>query len=198
MNLPTTSHSRLLVFVSLSGNLAPGCGKMMWKSAELTCHVLCFSRSSLLCEMFSTMKRFTSPRSSSLDDVRTERAAIALSVGLSWPPAKRQRSAGRSTFQEAWERAVHEHILQFHELPDRACHRAAWWRPGQPIVRPLTADVIGSVSTLSAAVCVAFAPSTSDAKRRKVHVNAVMRDWFLDVYDAWKGERRWDMQTAHV
>ena len=52
------------------------------------------------------MKRFTSPRTSSLDDVRTERAAIALSVGLSWPPVKRQRSAGRHTLEEAWERAV--------------------------------------------------------------------------------------------
>ena len=45
------------------------------------------------------MKRFLSSRSSSqqelqpLDDVRAERAAIALSVGLSWPPGTRRRAA---------------------------------------------------------------------------------------------------------
>ena len=71
-----------------------------------------------------------------LDDVRTERAAVALSVGLSWPLVKRQRSAVRPTFQEAWDRAVQQHILQFQDLPDGAyLTRAAWWRPGQPVVR---------------------------------------------------------------
>ena len=57
-----------------------------------------------------------SSASSSLDDVRAERAAIALSVGLSWPPVKRQRSAGRRSWQQLSERALHKHILHHHEL----------------------------------------------------------------------------------
>ena len=71
------------------------------------------------------MDRFVSKRSSSslnldsspLDDVRTERAAIAPSVGLGWPPVKRRRSAGRPSWQQLWERALQDHILEHHELP---------------------------------------------------------------------------------
>ena len=62
--------------------------------------------------------------------------------------------------------------------------------------RETTADAIASIRTLSAGVCDEFAPSTSGATRRKVHVNAVMRDWFLNMCDAWKSERRCDMQQC--
>ena len=44
--------------------------------------------------------------SSSLDDVRAEPTAIALSVGLSWPPDRRRRSAGRPSWRQHWERAA--------------------------------------------------------------------------------------------
>ena len=55
--------------------------------------------------------------SSSRDDVRTERAAITQSVGLSWPPDRRWLSAGRLGWHQLWERAVEEHILHHHKLP---------------------------------------------------------------------------------
>ena len=139
MNLPAASYPRVLVFVSLSGNLGSSCGK------KCRIHVSCvvfFTFKSFAQTVFD-IKRFMSSRPSSqqelqtLDDVRTERVAVALSVGLSWPPVKRQRSAFRPSFQEAWELAVQQHILQFHELPDGAyLTRAAWWRPGQSVVRP--------------------------------------------------------------
>ena len=72
-----------------------------------------------------SMRRFISKRSSSsvdLDsssfgDVRTERDSIAVSVGLSWPPGTRCRSAGRSSWRQHWERALQEHILHHYELP---------------------------------------------------------------------------------
>ena len=132
------------------------------------------------------------------DDVRTERVAIPLSVALSWPPLKRQRSAGRPTFQEAWERAVQQHILQFHELPDGAyLTRVAWWRPGQSVVRPLTADAISRASGHALpASRMNSRQALAMRSAAKVHVNAVMRDWFLDMCDAWQGERRWDMQQC--
>ena len=97
-------------------------------------------------EVFA-MDRFVSKRSSSslnldsssLDDVRTERAAIALSVGLSWPPVKRRRSAGRPSWQQLWERALQHHTLEHHDLPHGVrLQRPAWWRPGEAIDQPLT------------------------------------------------------------
>ena len=65
------------------------------------------------------MKRFLSSRSSSqqelqpVDDVRAERAAIALSVGLSWPPDRYTKTRrGRPSWQQLWERALQEHIMK--------------------------------------------------------------------------------------
>ena len=61
------------------------------------------------------MDRFVSKRSSSsvdldsasLDDVRAERAAIALSVGLSWPPDRYTKfPRDRPSRQQLWERAL--------------------------------------------------------------------------------------------
>ena len=90
-------------------------------------------------ECFSTGRSSSSVAldSSSLDDVRAERAAIALSVGLSWPPVKRWRSAGRPGWQQLWERALQEHILHHRELPRGVrLQRPDWWRPGGAIACP--------------------------------------------------------------
>ena len=76
----------------------------------------------------------------SLDDVRAERAAIALSVGLSWPPDRyTKQMRGRPSRQQLWERALQDHILEHHELPHGVrLQRPVWWRPGEAIDRPLT------------------------------------------------------------
>ena len=92
------------------------------------------------------MKRLPSSRSSSqqelqpLDDVRAERAAIALSVGLSWPPDRHtKQTRGRPSWQQLWERALQDHIMNHHELPHGVrLKRPVWWRPGEAIDRPLT------------------------------------------------------------
>ena len=144
---------------------------------------------------------------SSRDDVRTQRAAIALSVGLSWPPDRRWRSAGRPSWQQLWEGALQEHILRHHELPHGVLlQRPAWWRPGEAIDRPLTHEETAHVKTpratlaapaaptTPAAALVEDEPSSSTAKRRKVHVDPIVRDWFLDMSHQWKTQRRWSMQ----
>ena len=96
--------------------------------------------------------RFVSKRSSSSIDLATSSTsssldAIALSVGLSWPPVKRQRSAGRPSWQHLWEHALQERILHHHELPhgvsaytgqaggdqERPCqHSLCPWSPPSP------------------------------------------------------------------
>ena len=157
-------------------------------------------------ELFA-MDRFVSRRSSSSvdldassrDDVRAERAAIALSVGLSWPPdryAKARR--GRRSRQELWERALQEHILEHHELPHGIkLQRPAWWRPGEAIDRPLTHVELAHIKLpCAAAAPVEDEPSGSASKRRKIHVDSIARDWFLDMVDQWKTERRWDMRRC--
>ena len=144
-----------------------------------------------------SMQRFVSRRSSSsvdldsssLGDVRTERAVIDLSVGLSWPPVKRRRSAGR------------QHILHLHELPHGVrLQRQDWWQPGDAIARPLTHEEITHTSTpcpapaasaTPAAALVEDEPSSSAAKRRKVQVDPFVRDWFLDMSCHWRAERQW-------
>ena len=161
------------------------------------------------------MDRFVSKRSSSsvdldsasLDDVRAERAAIALSVGLSWPPDRYTKfPRGRPSRQQLWERALQEHIMNHHELPRGVrLQRPAWWRPGEAISRPLTHEEIAHVKTprateaapaSTAAALVEDEPSSSTAKRRKVQVDPIARDWFLDMLDQWRRERRWDMQRC--
>ena len=148
------------------------------------------------------MQRFVSRRSSSsvdldsssLDDLRAERAAVALSVGLSWPPHRRRRSAGRPSWQQLWERALQEHILHHHELPRAVrIQRPGWRRPGDAIARPLSHEEIANVSTRSAplpptpaAALVEDEPSSRAAKRRKVQVDPFVRDWFLDMSCHWK------------
>ena len=156
------------------------------------------------------MQLFVSRRSSSsvdLDsslgnDVGTERAAIALSVGLSWPPDRRRRSAGRPSWQQLWERALQEHILHHHELPHGVrLQRPAWWRPGETTDLPLTHEEIAHVKTPratpaappSTGALVEDEPSSSTAKRRKA---PIVRDWFLDMLDQWKTQRRWGMQRV--
>ena len=160
------------------------------------------------------MDRFVSKRPSSslnldpasLDDVLAERAAIALSVGLSWPPDRYTKTRGRPSWQQLWERALQKHILDHHELPHGVrLQRPAWWRPGEAIDRPLTHEELAHVKTpraataasaTPAAALVEDEPSCSGSKRHKVHVDPIARDWFLDMLDQWRRERRWDMQRC--
>ena len=153
------------------------------------------------------MKRFLSSRSSSqqelqpLDDVRAERAAIALSVGLSWPPDRyTKQTRGRPSRQQLWERALQDHIMNHHELPQGIrLQRPVWWRPGEGIDRPLTHEKLAHIKTPCAAPAAAPVedePCGSASKRRKVHVDSIARDWFLDMLDQWKTERRWDMRRC--
>ena len=122
------------------------------------------------------MDRFVSKRSSSsvdldassLDDVRAERAAIALSVGLSWPPDRyTKQTRGRPSRQQLWERALQDHILEHHELPHGVrLQRPVWWRPGEAIDRPLTHEELAHVKTpRAAAALVEDEPSGSTTRR---------------------------------
>ena len=123
------------------------------------CHFEVFSRtqtSVFPVEVFA-MERFVSKRSSSsvdldassLDDVRAERAAIALSVGLSWPPDRyTKQTRGRPSRQQLWERPLQDHILEHHELPHGVrLQRPVWWRPGEAIDRPLTHEELAHTKT---------------------------------------------------
>ena len=131
--------------------------------------------------------------------MRAERAAIALSVGLSWPPDRyTKQTRGRPSRQQLWERALQDHFLEHHELPHGVrLQRPVWWRPGEAIDRSLTHEELAHTKTLRAAPATPAAalvedePSGSGSKRRKVQVDPIARDWFLDILDQWRRERRW-------
>ena len=158
------------------------------------------------------MDRFVSKRSSSSvdlnsssrDDVRAERAAIALSVGLSWPPDRyTKQTRSRPSWQQLLERALQDHILDHHELPHSVrWERPASWRPGEAIDQPLTHEELAHTKTRRAATAapatpaaalVEDEPSGSGSKRQ---VDPIAREWFLDMLDLWRRERRWDMQRS--
>ena len=134
------------------------------------------------------MKRFLFSRSSSqqelqpLDDVRAERAAIALSVALSWPPDRyTKQTRGRPSWQQLWERALQEHIMNHHPQ--------GWWRPGEAIDRPLTHEELAIIKTPCAAPAAApveDGPSSTASKRRKIQIDPIARDWFLDMLGQWR------------
>ena len=131
----------------------------------------------------SSVDLASSSATSTLDDVRV---AMALSVGLSWPEVKRQRSAGRSSWQQLWERATGAH----HTPP---CAPA--WSPvaaaGLVATRrdhpdPLTHEEIAHTSTPCAAPTAPATPAAAPAedrpsgrmaKRRKIHTDPIARDW---------------------
>ena len=151
------------------------------------------------------MKRFLSSRSSSqqelqpVDDVRAERAAIALSVGLSSPPHKYTKTRhARPSWQQLWERALQEHIMNHHALSQGIrLQRPAWCRPGEAIYRPLTHEELANIKTpCAAAAPVEDEPNGNASKRRKTHVDSIASDWFHDMLDQWKTERQWDMQRC--
>ena len=84
--------------------------------------------------------------------MRAVRAAIALSVGLSWPPERYTKTRGRPSWQQLWERALQDHILNHRELPHGIrLQRPAWWRPGEAIDRPLTHEELANIKTPRAA-----------------------------------------------
>ena len=93
--------------------------------------------------------------------------------------------------------------MNHHELPHGVrLQRPAWWRPGEAIDRPLTHEELAHVKTPRAAPVTPAAapvedePSGSASKRRKVQVDPIARDWFLDMLDQWRRERRWDMRRC--
>ena len=116
------------------------------------------------------MDSFVSKRSSSslildsasLDDLRSERAAIALSVGLSWPLDRCTKTRGRPSWQQLWERALQEHILDHHELPHGVrLQRLVWWRSGEATDRPLTHAELAHTKTHRAATAAPGTPAAA-------------------------------------
>ena len=87
-----------------------------------------------------------------------------------------------------------------HELPQGVrLQRPAWCRPGEAIDLPLTHEELAHIKTPCAAPAAAPVedePSGSASKRRKVHVDPIARDWFVDMLDQWKTERLWDMRLC--
>ena len=153
----------------------------------------------------TSMQRSVSMRSSSsvdldyssLDDVRTERAAIALSVGLSSPPVRRRRSAGHPSWKQLWDGALQEHILHHLERPRGVrLQRPDWWRPGGAIARPPTHEDIAHVSTLCAPPhplqpLHSVKTSPAAAQQNTTKSTSTPSCWFLDMLDHWRTERQW-------
>ena len=117
-----------------------------------------------------------------------------------------KQTRGRPSWQQLWERALQDHIMNHHELPHGIrLQRPVWWRPGEAIDRPLTHEELAHTKTpraataapaTRAAALVEDEPSGSGSKRRKVQVDPIARDWFLDMLGQWRRERRSDMQRC--
>ena len=168
-----------------------------------------FSRSKSVSQVFfhcPSMDRFVSKRSSSsvdLDsssrnDVRAERAAIALSVCLSEFATRQVHEADARSAQLA--AALGTSSSGAHPRPPRASTWCPLAAPG--LVDRLAAHTHEELAhtktprATPAAALVEDEPSGSGSERRKVHVDPIARDWFLDMMDQWKTERRWSMHRC--
>ena len=119
-----------------------------------------------------SMQRFVSSRrsssadlaSSSLDEVRPERAAIVLSVGLSWPPDRRRRSAGRppagSSSGNLLCRSTSSTAMRS-RMASAYCVRADG-NQERPSARPVSHEDIAHVSTPCAALAAPAAALVED------------------------------------
>ena len=88
------------------------------------------------------------------------------------------------------------HIFHHHELPRGVrLQHPAWWRQ-ETIDQPLAHEETAHVKTPRAASAAPSTPAAAlvedepTAKRRKVQVDPIVRDWFLDMLDQWKTERQ--------
>ena len=174
------------------------------KVCELFCHGQVFSRSK---KCFSTalhpdeaLPVFTLFHS-------TTCGPSAPPSPLSWPPDRyTKQTRGGPSWQQLWARALQDHIMNHHELPlGSRLQRPVWWRPGEAIDQPLTHEELAHTKTpraataapaTPAAALVEDEPSGSGSKRRKVQVDPIARDWFLDMLGRWRRERRWDTQRC--
>ena len=128
------------------------------------------------------MDRFVSKRSSSSvdldssspDEVRAERAAIALSVGLSWPPDRyTKQTRGRPSWQQLWERALST-TTSFRMVT--ACsarfggdqEKPSTGRSHEELAHTKTPRAATAAPATPAAALVEDGPSGSASKRRKV------------------------------
>ena len=153
-----------------------------------------------------SMQRFISKRtsssvdldSSSLDDERADRAAIAI---VCWselatsqaaavaPDAPAGSSCSRSTCSSTMSTRV---VSTYSDLSSR--HTSLM----TPSPQPLSHEEIAQVSTPAApaspaapvAALVEDEPRGSGTRRRKIHVDPIVREWLLDVMDQWRTERR--------
>ena len=140
------------------------------------------------------MQRFVSKRSSSsvdldsssLDDMRVERAAIALCVGLSWPLHKRRLSADApagSSCGNVLCMSTSSTTMSFRMVS--ACSGQAGGNRETP-----------SSDRSPARRSPSSPPCRSGTKRRKIQVDPIVRDWFLDISYQWKTQRRWGMSQC--
>ena len=67
-------------------------------------------------------------------------------------------------------------------------------RPGEAIDRPLTHEEPHIETPRAAVALVEDEPCGSVSKRRKIHVYAIVRDWFLDMLNQWRTERLGEVQ----
>ena len=118
--------------------------------------------------------------------------AIALSVGLSWPPDRRRRSAdapagsssGNVLFRSTSSTTTSSRMLSAYSgrsggnQQTPSLDRSHTRRSPAPAL-PVPPQAAPAAPSTPAAALVEDEPSSSTAKRRKVQVDPIMRDWLL-------------------
>ena len=140
------------------------------------------------------MQHFVSKRSassvglvsSSLDDVRAERAAIVghQSNGGGPPDAPVGSSTGNELCRSTSFTTVSSRMVSAYS------GLVATRRPSLDRSHTKRSPTVRR----GAAALVEDEPSGSGTKRRKIHVDPIVRDWFFDMSHQWETQRRWDKQ----
>ena len=110
----------------------------------------------------------------------------------------------RPSWQQLWERAFYNHIMNHHELPRGIrLQRPAWWRPSETINRLLTHEELAHIKTLvpprpphplRTLVTSPAAVGRSAARSRSTPSPATGSS----MLGQWRRKRPWDMQRCEV
>ena len=105
-------------------------------------------------------------------------SAIALSVGLRWPPVKQQRLAGRHSFSSSGNVRCRSTSCTSMSSRMVCAHRAGLVATRETIAQPLTHDEIASPALL---VPPWPLHSLKMSPAAEIQADPIVRDWFLDV-----------------
>lgn len=129
-----------------------------------------------------------------------EQQRIAVGLDLPWPQPH-GRSVGRPSHTTKWQDLLYHCIREGRLLPEGTTKSPpGWWRPGMGLERDEDeASAVAGLEALDSARDTptpdggpaVLAEGPSSKRRKKIHVDHEVQQWFLDFVDIMKERKKW-------